>query len=65
MSALQSLPKGVSKVAACRALAIPRHWCYPDRRRRYQRKLEPALGRGLSPAEKQVLLDHLHSKRFL
>ena len=64
MSALQSLPAGISKAGACRALNVPRHWCYPDRRRRYQRKPEPAVGRGLSPAEDQALLDHLHSKRF-
>src|SRR6056297_1119668 len=64
VSVLQSLPAGVSKSAACRALEVPRHWCYPDRRRRYQRKPEPAVGRGLSPAEDQALLDHLHSKRF-
>ena len=64
MSILQSLPKGVSKVAACQALVVSRHWCYPDRRRRYQRKSEPVLGRGLSPAEDQALLDQLHSERF-
>ena len=64
MNALQSLPVGVSKSAACRAMNVPRHWCYPDRRRRYQRKPEPAVGRGLSPAEDQALLDHLHSARF-
>ena len=64
MSALQSLPAGISKAGACRALNVPRHWCYPDRRRRYQRKPEPAVGRGLSPAEDQALLDHLHSARF-
>ena len=64
MSALQSLPAGVSKAGTCRALSVPRHWCYPDRRRRYQRKSEPAVGRGLSPAENQALLEHLHSARF-
>ena len=64
VSPLQSLPAGVSKSVACRAMDVPRHWCYPDRRRRYQRKFEPAVGRGLSPAENQVLLDHLHSARF-
>lgn len=64
MSVLQSLPAGVSKSAACRALNAPRHWCYPDRRRRYQRQPESAVGRRLSPAEDQALLDHLHSKRF-
>ena len=64
MITLQSLPAEVSKSAACRALDVPRHWCYPDGRRRYQRKAEPAVGRGLSPAEDQALLAHLHSERF-
>jgi putative transposase len=64
VSTLQSLPEGMRKAQACRALNVPRHWCYPDRRRRYQRKCEPQKGRGLSAAEDQALLDHLHSKRF-
>jgi len=64
MSGLQSLPAGVSKSAACRALNVPRHWCYPDRRRRYRRKPETAVGRGLSPAEDEALMDHLYSERF-
>jgi len=58
------MPAGTSKSAACRAMNVPRHWCYPDRRRRYQRKLEPDAGRGLNPAEEQALLDHLYSERF-
>ncbi|MBK8640032.1 MAG: IS3 family transposase [Chromatiaceae bacterium] len=64
MTALQSLPTGVSKSAACRALDVPRHWCYPDQRRRYQPKHQPVPARSLSPAEDQALLDHLHSERF-
>ena len=64
MSVLQSLPAGISKSATCRALDVPRHWCYPDPRRRYQRKPDPAVGRGLSPAEDQALLAHLHGERF-
>lgn len=64
MTALQSLAEGVPKTQACRALSVPRHWCYPDRRRRDQRKPEPCQGRGLSPAEDQALLEHLHSERF-
>lgn len=64
MSAPQSLPAGISKAEACRALKVPRHWCYAGRHRRYQRKSEPAVERGLSPAEDPALLDHLHSERF-
>jgi putative transposase len=64
VTALQALPEGVPKTQVCRALEIPRHWCYPDRRRRSPLKPEPSPGRGLSPAENQALLDHLHSERF-
>lgn len=64
MSTLQSLPGDIPKAHACRALNVPRHWCYPDHRRRYQPKSEPMPGRGLSPAEDQALLAQLHDKRF-
>ncbi len=64
MTALQSLPTGVSKSAACRALDVPRHGCYPDQRRRYQPKHQPVPARSLSPAEDQALLDHRHAERF-
>ena len=64
MTALQALPDGISKTKACEALNVPRHWCYRDHRRRYQRKSEPAVGRRLTPAEDQLLLEHLHSERF-
>ena len=64
MSALQSLPAGLSKSEACRALDAPRHWGCPDHHRRYQRKVGPFVGWGLSPAEDHALLAHLHSERF-
>lgn len=64
MTALQSLPSDIPKAQACRALNVPRHWCYPDHRRRYQRKSAPLQGRGLSPAEDQALLAHLYCERF-
>ncbi len=65
MSGLQSLPANVSKAQACRALNVPRHWCYPDRRQRTQAKEPAGTGRGLSEAEAQRILDELHSERFL
>jgi putative transposase len=64
VSALQALPADVSKTKACAALNIPRHWCYPDDRRRYQRRPEVTGGRKLTLAEDQALLDLLHSERF-
>lgn len=61
---LTSLPADVPKAQACRALNVPRHWCYPDRRRRYRPTKPAAQGRGLSEAEQQRILDALHSERF-
>jgi len=64
VSGLQSLPAKVPKAQACRALDVPRHWCYPDKRRRYQPVELRSHGRALSPTEDQELLDQLHSERF-
>ena len=65
MSCLTALPPDVPKAQACRALNVPRHWCYPDRRQR-KRAAEPTgQGRGLTEAEEQRILDALHSERFL
>lgn len=65
MSCLAALAPGVPKAQACRALDVPRHWCYPDRRQR-NRAATPSGGRrGLSAAEQQRILDALHSERFL
>lgn len=64
MSGLQALPEDVSKAAACRALNVPRHWCYPDQRRHHQTQTDGLPGRALSSAENDALLALLHSARF-
>jgi len=64
MSCLAALPADVPKSRACRALDVPRHWCYPDRRRRGRASQPPRPSRGLSAPEQQRILDELHSERF-
>ncbi|WP_376695211.1 DDE-type integrase/transposase/recombinase [Wenzhouxiangella sp. EGI_FJ10305] len=65
MSCLTALPPNVPKAQACRALNVPRHWCYPDRRQRNRTTVTAGTGRGLSEAEEQRILDELYSERFL
>ena len=65
MSALTALPADVPKAQACRALDVPRHWCYPDRRQRDRATAPAGKGRGLAEAEQQHILDALHCERFL
>lgn len=65
MNCLAALPADVPKAQACRALNVPRHWCYPDRRRRNRTSVPAGTGRGLSEVEQQRILDELHSERFL
>lgn len=65
MSLLQSLPAAVPKARACRALGVPRHWCYPDRRqRRPRRRGGGCQPRQLSAPERAETLAALHSERF-
>ncbi|QOC22238.1 DDE-type integrase/transposase/recombinase [Wenzhouxiangella sp. AB-CW3] len=65
MSCLTTLPPDVPKAQACRALNVPRHWCYPDRRQRKRAAAPTGRDRGLSEIEEQRILDELHSERFL
>ena len=62
---LTALPPDVPRAQACRALNVPRHWCYPDRRQRKWAAAPTGRGRGLTEAEEQRILDALHSERFL
>lgn len=65
MSCLRALPVGIPKAQACRALNIPRHWCYPDRRRRQRTSAAKSTDRRrLSSVEQQRIVDVLHSERF-
>jgi putative transposase len=65
VSLLQALPAGVPKTQACRALGVPRHWCYPDKRQRASRPRSGARQpRQLTPAQQAETLAALHSERF-
>lgn len=65
MSALESLPAEIPKSRICHALGAPRHWCYPDTRRRARARIRRRQPRRLSDAERALTLDHLHSARFI
>lgn len=64
MNAIQQLAPRVGQAAACRVLNMPRASWY--------RSLQPVVStaeratpaRALQPAERQAVLDHLHSERF-
>lgn len=64
MSALAILPADVPKTGACQALGIPRHWCYPDRRRRTREHVPKRQPRALTSAQQAETLEQLHSPRF-
>jgi hypothetical protein len=62
---LDPLPAGLYQAAeVCRALALPRHWPYPDPRRRPRPKVARPNSRRFSAAEDEKLIAHLHSERF-
>jgi putative transposase len=65
MSAALELGDSVGKAVACRALGVPRATLYrrmlPSAPRRL---LRPTPARALGAAERQTVLDHLHSERF-
>ena len=64
MSILTDLPSRVAKSHACRALNAPRHWCYPDTRKREPRGSRKPQPRQLTAQEQEQTLQHLHSERF-
>jgi putative transposase len=67
MKAAEELAEDVGRVAACRALSVPRASLY-----RYTGRDEvvvppaprPTPARALAPTERQRVLDHLHAERF-
>lgn len=64
MNVLHALPVGVPKTRACRALGVPRHWCYADTRRCPPRGSQRRQPRQLSPEQQAQTLAYLHSERF-
>lgn len=67
MSAVQQLAPRVGRSAACRALSVPRASWYrslPPTASLGTPVARPTPARALQPAERQTVLDHLHSERF-
>jgi putative transposase len=64
MSAALGLGDSVGKAAACRALGVPRATLYRRMQPSAPARVRPTPERTLNAAERQVVLDHLHSARF-
>jgi putative transposase len=64
MSAALELGDSVGKAVACRALGVPRASLYRRMLPAVPHRVRPTPGRALSAAERQAVLDHLHSQRF-
>ena len=64
MSAALELGDHVGKSAACRALGVPRASLYRRMLPAAPRRVRPTPERALDAAERQTVLDHLHSERF-
>lgn len=68
MASVQEFAPGVGVAPLCRALSVPRASLYRAwRRERVPRAVivRPASSRSLSPAERQAVLEILHSERFV
>jgi len=64
MSIALELGDSVGKAVACRALGVPRASLYRRMRPSAPRRVRPKPARALDVAERQTVLDHLHSERF-
>jgi putative transposase len=64
MSAVAQLAPQVGVAPACRALGVPRASWYRHLQPAVEPAPRPTPARTLAPAERQVVLDHLHSERF-
>jgi putative transposase len=64
MNAALELGDSVGNVAACRALGVPRATLYRHMQPAALRPVRPTPARALCAAERQTVLDHLHSERF-
>src|ERR1700676_2458047 len=64
MSAALELGDSVGKAVACRALGVPRASLYRRMQPSAPRRVRPKPARALDVAERQTVLDHLHSERF-
>src|ERR1017187_5896598 len=64
MSAALELGSSVGQAVACRALGVPRATLYRRMLPTAPRRVRPTPARALDAAERQTVLDHLHSERF-
>jgi putative transposase len=64
MSAAVELGESVGQAVACRALGVPRATLYRHMQPAAAQRPRPTPERALDAAERQVVLDHLHSERF-
>jgi putative transposase len=64
MNTALALGKSVGQAAACRALGVPRATLYRRLLPSAPRLARPTPARALTAAERQTVLDHLHSQRF-
>jgi putative transposase len=64
MSAALELGESVGQAVACRALGVPRATLYRHMQPAAAQRVRPTPERALDAAERQVVLDHLHSERF-
>jgi putative transposase len=64
MSAALKLGQSVGQAVACRALGVPRATLYRHMQPAAPRRVRPTPKRALDEAERQIVLDHLHSQRF-
>src|SRR6266487_1511676 len=64
MSAALEVGQRAGQAAACNALGVPRATLYRHMRPAALPRVRPTPERALDAAERQVVLDHLHSERF-
>ena len=64
MTAALELGDSVGKAVACRALGVPRASLYRRMQPAAPPRVRPTPARALDAAERQSVLDHLHSERF-
>ena len=64
MNAALELGDSVGLAMACRALDVPRATLYRHMQPTAPARVRPTPKRALNAAERQVVLDHLHSERF-
>lgn len=64
MSVALELGQSVGQTVACRALGVPRASLYSCMQPDAGRRVRPTPERALDAAERQAVLDQLHSERF-